>query len=447
MKTWALLLLLVLPLLFAEFGGAHYGAYPRPLHEWNFQSNTASQRGGSTATFTRATTGSQITYSSGNPGVYADVASGTAQLSVNDDYSVLGGVFTMPGAVNTRGVLLGGTLLYSALHSTALDNAAWSQNGTAKGAANNGSISDPFGALTLDEVVDDDAGVAEYVYQDVTINDDGSKHTASGWVYCGSSHSVVLQLALTGGTPVTTTTTKTCSTTLTKVFATATNNTTGNTTAQVRVYATTTTASETGTTLWGYVQVLEGSSYPSLREEDTGAAAVTVNEDDLTYSSVTHNAIGTVCGWFYLHHSDDTASTDTGLWEWNGTDKFQLYIQQDRTLRFTSAGTLTTNNFNLVTSTTIDDFAWTHVCASWNQPTSQQSIFLNGVEASYSDGADAFDDGGVYGTTFQIGSVVGRLDGERIAAFVQYWQGREFDDPQAARAYRRTKTLGGFSAW
>lgn len=414
-----------------------------PTYEFDFQTaGETPQRGKSaTASFTRATTGSYINVATHD---YDDVASGSVQFpSVNDFYD--GTTFVLPVSTNNaRGVLLSQSTVFQLLRNTALDNAAWTAtDGGGAGVVTADVVPDPFGDTTMDNIKDDQAGTAEEVHQAVTIADDSSSWTVSGWATCVSSHTVNLRLALSGGSAPSCTASFTCNSTLKKAFCTVANDTSGNTTATVTLYGATSSAATTGDALWGYAQLVNAPRVP-LREENTAAAAVTSNEDDLSYSAVTLTDTGSICGWFYPHLRLAT-SDNNALFSWGiaGTDSFDFYATETGTLALDTGGLA--DDMLTVSSTTISDYTWTHLCVTWSQSATSVRIYKNAVEVAYGDAVDSWSAAGDYGTTLVIGgNSAGRVDGDHIIGFFQYWSGKQIGPSQVKQAYNHTKSRGGY---
>lgn len=414
-----------------------------PTYEFDYQvAGETPQRGkDATATFTRATTGSYINVATHD---FDDATSGTTQFpAVNDFWD--GTTFVLPVSTNNaRGMLLGQSTVFQLLRNTALDNAAWTAtDGGGAGVVTADASIDPFGATTLENIKDDQAGTAEEVHQAVTIADDSTSWTATAWASCVSSQTSQIRLALSGGSAVTANGTFTCTSTLKKIAVTAANNGTGNTTATVTLYGATATAATTGDTLWGYAQLVNAPRVP-LREENTAAAAVTVNEDDLSYSAVTLNDTGSICGWFYPHLRLGT-NDNNALFSWGiaGTDTFEFYATETGTLALDTGGLA--DDMLTVSSTTISDYTWAHLCVTWAQGTSSVQIYKNGVEVAYGDAADSWSASGDYGTTLIIGgNSAGRVDGDHIIGFFQYWAGKQLKASQVKQAYNHTKARGGY---
>lgn len=420
MKTWALLV--AIPLLFAEFGGTFDRVMvPPPTHQWDFTASTDSQRGGSTATFTRATVSSRIANK-----LYATVTSGTAAIS-----QVRGDDFRLPLNADYAaiGVHIGEAVTFDLLSNLDLSGGAWGGIGSPTITVN--QAADPFGNTTCDRVDDDQAGTLEGVQQTLAgVLSPDEVVTASTWVRCDSGHTVSLRLTLTGGdTPVVVTENETCGGNLIKMVATATNNNTAvdNTDAVVALLPTTTTPADTGIADFCYPQFYQ-EPFETIREESQTISASTINLESLTYSSVAYPSNGTACMWWWGDYQGGGAA----LLSWDNTSDFRLVLQADGTIDFITVGMADTTK--ITSTTTVPLTTWTHICAAWNDGT-DMDFFVNGTEVAYGTGDDDWTAGSTYGTTLAVGQAPGgSVEGDAVLSRVKMWN-RRLTAGQIKRVY------------
>lgn len=258
-----------------------------------------TEANGATPTFVRATQDTRLdrTISEGQL-----VWTGNAALGapVDTDGSV-------PETADAVGVFIGGSSTTVLLHNEDLTNAAWSGG---IGVAD--TEPDPFGGVRADYAEDNNAGVAETLHQDVTVSDDSTTWTIGWWEKCDSAHAVEVWLQLRDGTQVTTKDEHTCSTTWEWRTASATNNSTGNTTARFLICpADCDTASATGTLHVYRPQMINRAGFPGSRMPATTSSSVTINADILSYGTLADIGYSggdiTLCAWVY--QTDDVATS------------------------------------------------------------------------------------------------------------------------------------------
>ena len=393
-------------------------------HQWDFSADTTAQRGGSTATFTRATASSRITAAA-----YATVADSTAVITQVTDSDN-----TLPASGAPSGVHIGEATTFELLQNNQLSNAAWASTGTPT--VTNNAAADPFGVTLADRVADDDGGSAEARTQAVTIAQDAGVWQASGWVSCTVDHSVDFTLSLTGGTdsPVTTTTTFSCTSVLQKVVAQATNTGVapgGHTTATVSCRGTQDVASQTGSADYSYVQLYK-EPFESIREESVVATTVVVNAENLTYSSVAYGN-GTMCFWFWAERDD----TEVPLFSWDSTADFQVGYTITGAIDVDVTGSGTEK---VTSSTTVAEQTWAHLCVAWVDGTSLL-LYINGAEVSYATAGDGWTAGGAFGTTLAIGQAPGAsIQGGVVISRAKMWIGRTLRAGQVQRQYNQERT-------
>ena len=395
-----------------------------PNHRWDFQAagSVASQRGGTTGTFSRTSAASRITTNS----TFVAVASSAAAISLvleggNGDAS---DVETMDTTGADFGLVFGEAVTYEGLRSTALDNAAWAVVGTPIVTAD--QLADMFGVTTAELLEDDAAGTAEGVAQTLTIPDDTSTWTASVWLECVTPHDVALKLVIGANT---TQINGDCSGTWQK-FSVQTANPGGTTTAVMTLFPAGATASTVGQTFMSYAQ-LYNESFVTSREVVTAAAAVSTTEDDLTYTAVAPGDTGTLCAWVW--RNDEGAQQE--LFQWDGTANVLFTINNG------GAGQVGFDTTNLAdtsktqTSTTVASNTWTHVCWAYDAGVGS-NVYLNGAVAAYADAPDVYTVAGDYGTTFTMGPTSADA-GDFYISRVKLWTPRVLTAGQIASLYRR----------
>lgn len=397
-----------------------------PTHSFPFLTSTTPARGGSTATFTRA--GASIGVVSPSTLVYESVGANTAAITMSLDPDS-----TLPGVGDGTGVALSEAVQYVLLQNKAIDDVAWSDVGTPVVTAN--QRTDPFGSLTCDSVNDNSAAAVEGRSQAVTIAANTTWWTATAWVNCLAGHTAELDIALTDGagcTPVAGDAGHTCDGGLTKIVVSVQN--AGCETATVSLHPAGDLDSETGESDYCYVQ-LYNEPFESGRETAVSTAAVDLAVDALSYSSVAMDDTGTVCGWVWPSYD---STNDMGVWEWDNdpTAAWRFEIGTGRILQFSSSSIA--DGMSTVSTTTISDQTWTHVCATWSQADASTAIYKNGVEVSYSGTPDrTWTAAAVYGTALSFGVSKTRTDGELVLSRYKYWAGRQLSAAKVKALYAR----------
>lgn len=388
---------------------------PNPTHRWDFSANANPQRGNSTATLASGLSTDVI---SNSTLLFAQVGDNVPAISTV--LSASGSQYVLPTATKTAGIRITEAVTYQLRNAHAVDASPWADVGTPILGVDVGP--DPWGGTTGDSVQDDDAGVVEGRSQAQAITNDSTRWQASTWARCGTSHLVDFTLALTGGTPVTTTTTFTCNSTIKKVTAEATNNSSGNVTATVTVRGTQDVASQTGTATYAFTQ-LYNEAFISLAEPSVGASAdVTYDATLLSYATVDHIDTGTICEWVNTS-GHDTSSVP--LWEWTaGGLSFGMLINSSDQVEVVAdtAGA----DLLAVSSLTITRRAWTHVCVIYDRANGIADIYINGtLDSSPTNPAEVWDST-AFGTTFRIGQNKAAVRGDTIHAGLYYYAGRQY---------------------
>ncbi len=401
-----------------------------PTHRWDFLTDTSSQRGGSTATFTRATISSRINSSR----AYETVTSGTAVITL-----ARGNDYRLPSVSDdATGVHIGEAVTFDLLANLTVDTAPWANVNTPVVTAN--QAADPFGNTTCDRIQDDSAATVEGRSQTLAgVLSPDEVVTASVWVRCDSGHTVSLRLELTGGdTAVVVTDNETCGVgNLIKMVATATNNNTAvdNTDATVYLYPTSMTPADTGTADFCYPQFYQ-EAFETIREEIQTVGTSAINAESLTYSSVSYPVNGTACVWWWGGYAGGGAA----LFSWDSTQDARWVIQADGTLDFTNAALA--DGAKVTSTTTVTSITptatWSHICAAWIDG-SQMNFFINGSEVSYNGGTldETWSTGGSYGTTFAMGQAPGgSIQGGAILSRAKLWN-RTLTSGQIRSVYLR----------
>ena len=450
MRLLAVLIGLFLALAFVSvacaIGGSVQNKYdglaPRPTHHFTFgptsDATTAPSRGGSTATFTRATASTRY-----SAAALAAVTSGTAVIGQNLDGSCCGGS-PLTGShtldtTNPYGFYVGNAATFVLLRNEEIDNAAWADVNTPVVTANDASPTDPAGGTTSELVDDNDATNIECRRQTVTVADNSTSWAATAWVRCDSAHSVRLRLSLTGGvTPTDESNTITCSATdWTRLSLVTANNGTGNTSAVVDVCPTSATGSDTGTANFWRPELVN-FAYSFQIDPLVVASSVAVNADALSYATVSVGDTGTVCAWVYTTRNTGNVG---GLFAWDNTNAhIAVETQTDQTFRLLT--TKRVDNADVISTTLVANNQWEHVCATWNQTAADINLYLNGAEMSYSATNDqAWTASGDYGTTLKVGdsSAGTPTSPEGFISDFMFWNGRALTTAQILRVYNRSR--------
>lgn len=420
--------LLITAVVFADVEQGNYP--PNPNHAVAATLPNASatpEIGGATPTFARAT--ASTTYNTSDQ--VAAVSTGVPTIIRPLTFTSGVGTFDTAGAT---GVRLGEAVVAVALNNEVLTAANWPAFGTP--VRTQDAVVAPDGATTADRLEDDSAAGQEGAQQDVTIADDSTIWTATTWVLCTSAHDVQLALLLTGGvTPVTTITTAACSTTWQRLAASATNNTTGNVTATVRVLATDATVSNLGIAEFWRPQ-LYNENTDVLVDVATAGAAVTVNQEDLSYDAVVVGDVGTLCTWVWMNSND---ANTRYVAQWNDVAGAMYRFTFDSTSRPTMETMKLADNMAVTTNQAATDETWNHICWQWNAGLTTQPVpYLNGVATTILITPDhTFSAGGSYGTVLDM---TASTAGERILSRTVFYR-QVIAPAYMVRLYNRDSAL------
>lgn len=407
-----------------------------PTHQWDFQVDTTPQRGGTTPTFTRASSSSRL-----NTGTdyFTALASDAAAItgvptvvSVADPSSA----YALASNSESMGVRIGGPESYEVLRSTALGNAVWTAVGTSVVTANDATFEDVYNVTTQDTVTDDDAGVAEHVAQVVTLSGAASvPWTFSAWVNCQSDHTVTMQLEFTGGANLVSG--DFSCVTASRLFSVTAVNSTTQLTATVRLFGASSTVSTTGVAVWGHAELRQSPASLRLDMPDVAGTVVARAAEELSYSSVSPGTNGTWCAWLWYDIGNANGVYETPLFSWDGTTNFEAYLGNTGTFR--AAFDTAADDADVLSTTTFTGNAWGHLCVAWIDGT-QLNLFINGAEVTYSGTNDeTWTAGGDYGTALLVGKTLTRGPSEELVLSRMKMWNRTLLPAQITSLYNRER--------
>ena len=379
---------------FAVGGSSHTGHFStlQPNHSvpFAYASTTASDRGGSTVTFTRATASTNYT----STATVAAVTSGTVVVGAPLSYVAASGTLRTAGA---SGAYVGNANTFTALQNEDLAT-TWS---TACGASAvavtvNDATTDPAGTTVSDELDDDSGANAEGLQQNVACTAT-SPVTATIWYRDSGDAGTPTPSINIDGTSKTCTvadnTWRRCEVTDTSCA--------GSPTAFC-IYPAGETASATGAILVFRPQSYETDDAIEL-DPAVAASTVTVNAERLDYGSVPFPTTGSACLWMNSPAITSGVASDPGLLSWDGAGTAMSW-SIDRTLGdYQLAVTKhATDNAAADSNVTHTGNVWRHLCWTWTG-SGTGNIVPYSQGAAGSAISDTFGTNEDWGTTLTIG--------------------------------------------
>lgn len=160
---------------------------------------------------------------------------------------------------------------------------------------------------------------------------------------------------------------------------------------------------------------------PSIQRQEeyhtTGDVAltgsdVTVNENDLSYSSVAYSTAGTLALWV-----NPGRESNRGVIGWDGTDDFVIRIGATGLFQFLTNGLA--DNASNVATVALAEYTWGHLCFTWDEATPTHAMYLDGADVTDASPDNVWSASGVYGTALHIGSALNL--GDSTVAYQEYW--------------------------
>lgn len=401
-----------------------------------------AQRGGNVGTFTRASTAYRLNQTTG---FYDSITSGTADVGYPIAVgSPLPQAAVFPGAIHTLPGL--------AAKNRAADSftgVAWVDDGGVPVRTGNAAVG-VSGSTDASKIDDQNAGAVVGIKQVIGVPDDANSYVFSVWVSCDTTKSVEMDISYTGGgTPVGKAGhTHTCTSgSKTKFTESLSNNGLGNTTANIFIYPAAANAADTG------------YAYFSRAEFYVSAGGIVYNFDPLvgagadfvqvasstSWASLTPADTGTFCEWIWYQKTTTVSNT---LMRWvNGAVTHDMQVTIGGTGNQVVFDITTgTTNANYITTATLTQRAWTHVCVEWAQPSSTFTFYFNGVNQVGGSGTSTWTAGTDYGSTLEIGpaALSEGSQGELFFHDATYWANRNLSGAKVMQIYRRQKAAYGY---